>query len=160
MDDRDVDDSEVLQLVREELARLRADSPEAVREVEAALDEALREGEVDEELAGATALATLLEIAGAIGQERFGRILRDLSQTLGVQIDDIQYVDNSVDGPETLSLREHLPAQASMRIEKDDWLAIETFIDGVVKRPPFDPDSGPEQASDPGSDTPVGGPTR
>lgn len=154
MDVDEIESSAVMALVREELAKLDRHSHQAVLEVEAAIDQALRQrdygaendgdkgAEDYREEAGAIALATLLEFASCFDLESYQDLLSGLNGALSQQIQDVQYVVTSLAGSEVFRPSEYLPSKLK-RLQPKDKQAAEAFVVSVIRPSAPDPDPNP-----------------
>lgn len=114
MDVDEIDGSDILALVQEALARRARSSREAVFEVKATIDEALRQHdydtENDREEAGAIALATP-GLTSSFDLEDYKDLLKSLNGTISQQIKDVEYVGTNINGQESLRLSKYLPSK-------------------------------------------------
>ncbi|NIK33681.1 hypothetical protein FHY15_002843 [Xanthomonas arboricola] len=141
--DEEIDGSDILKLVRQELARLASSSPEAVLEVEVALERAIYDCEDDGESAGAIALAMLLDMAATFDMQDFRKVLGDLSESLSVRVEDVHYVSTGITGVDLLHLSKYLPENALPRMKPEDRQVANSFIEEVMRLSPYDPGSSP-----------------
>ncbi|WP_275544320.1 hypothetical protein [Xanthomonas arboricola] len=146
MDVDEIDGSDILALVQEALARRARSSREAVFEVKATIDEALRQHdydtENDREEAGAIALATLLGLTSSFDLEDYKDLLKSLNGTISQQIKDVEYVGTNINGQESLRLSKYLPSKLP-RLQPGDRQAMEVFVLSVLQPSAPDPGSTP-----------------